>query len=104
LELLQPGPGGKAALESPRPQYDFVRPADPVQLYYGLAEAHASQNNWDGALKALKALKTLMPDDHGVHTRLSDIYFRQGNLTAALGELNEVLVHYQKQNENEKTL
>jgi tetratricopeptide (TPR) repeat protein len=104
LELLQPSAGGNVALESPRPQYDFVRPADPVQLYYGLAEAHASQNNWDGALKALKSLKTLMPEDHGVHTRLSDIYFRQGNLTEALSELNDVLVYYQRQNENEKTL
>jgi tetratricopeptide (TPR) repeat protein len=45
-----------------------------------------------------------MPEDHGVHTRLSDIYFRQGNLTEALSELNDVLVHYQKHNENEKTL
>ena len=91
-------------MQSPRPQYDFVLPADPVQLYYGLAEAHASQNNWDGALKALQSLKTLMPDDHGVHTRLSDIYFRQGHLTEALGELNDLLVHYQQRNENEKTL
>ncbi|MFL5735522.1 MAG: tetratricopeptide repeat protein [Chloroflexia bacterium] len=104
LELLQPAPGEQAKIASPRPQYDFVLPADPVQLYYGLAEAHASQNNWDGALKSLKSLKSLMPDDHGVHTRLSDIYFRQGNLTEALSELNEVLVYYQKHNENEKTL
>src|SRR5207248_7589087 len=31
-------------------------------------------------------------------------YFRQGNLTEALGELNDVLVQHQKHNENEKTL
>jgi tetratricopeptide (TPR) repeat protein len=104
LDLLQPGPDGVVAVESPRPQYDFTRLAEPVQLYYGLAEAHASQNNWDGALQALKALKELMPEDHGVHTRLADIYFRQGHLTDALGELNDLLIHYQKSNDNDKTL
>lgn len=104
LDLLQPDAEGKVAIESPRPQYDFTRLADPVQLYYGLAEAHASQNNWDGALEALKALKELMPEDHGVHTRLADIYFRQGHLTDALGELNDLLVQYQKSNDNDKTL
>jgi tetratricopeptide (TPR) repeat protein len=104
LDLLQPSAGGKMRIESPRPQYDFMRLAEPVQLYYGLAEGYASQNNWDGALKSLKSLKKLMPEDHGVHTRLADIYFRQGNLTEALGELNDLLVHYQKVNDNEKTL
>jgi len=81
-----------------------MRIAEPVQLYYGLAEAHASQNNWDGALTALKALKTLMPEDYGVHTRLADIYFRQGQLTQALAELNDLLVTYQKLGDNERTL
>ena len=104
LELLKPREGGGVAVESPRPQYDFMRIAEPVQLYYGLAEAHASQNNWDGALTALKNLKTLMPEDHGVHTRLADIYFRQGRLSEALSELNDLLVSYQKNNDNEHTL
>lgn len=104
LELLKPGSEGAVDMESPRPQYDFARLADPVQLYYGLAEAHASQNNWEGALQALKSLKNLMPEDHGVHTRLADLYFRQGKLTEALSELNDLLVNYQKANENDKTL
>ena len=85
-------------------KHDFTRLADPVQLYYGLAEAHASQSNWDGALQALKTLKTLIPEDQGVNTRLADIYFRQGHLTDALGELNDVLVSYQKVGDTEKTL
>jgi tetratricopeptide (TPR) repeat protein len=103
LELLQPGPDG-VALESPRPQHDFTRLADPVQLYYGLAEAYASQNNWSGALQALQTLKTLMPEDQEVNSRLADLYFRQGRLTDALGELNDVLVSYQKGGNTEKTL
>jgi tetratricopeptide (TPR) repeat protein len=104
LELLHPGSDDKPAVESPRPQYDFTRLADPVQLYYGLAEAYASQNNWAGALQALKTLKTLMPEDQEVNTRLADLYFRQGRLTDALSELNDVLVTYQKGGDTEKTL
>ncbi len=95
---------GRATLESPRPQYDFTRLADPVQLYYGLAEAYASQSNWPGALQALQTLKTLMPEDQEVNTRLADLYFRQGRLTDALSELNDVLVTYQKSNDTERTL
>ena len=103
VDLLKPGPGGKVAVESPR-DYEFTRLADPVQLYYGLAEAYASQNNWDGAMQALQALKTLMPGDHGVHTRLADLHFRQGHLTDALSELNDVLIAFQKTGDTEKTL
>lgn len=95
---------GHPNIESPRPQYSFVRIADPAQLYYGLAEAHASQSNWGGALEALTALKKLMPHDQSVYTRLADIYFRQGQLSQALAELNDLLVYYQKGNEHEKTL
>lgn len=95
---------GRAQIESPRPQYSFVRVAEPSQLYYGLAEAQASQNNWEQATEALTALKTLMPNDVSVYTRLADIHFRQGNLAEALAELNELLVSYQKRNDHEKTL
>ncbi|MDQ3931127.1 MAG: tetratricopeptide repeat protein, partial [Chloroflexota bacterium] len=95
---------GNSQIESPRPQYSFVRVAEPSQLYYGLAEAQASQNNWDQAAEALNALKTLMPNDVSVYTRLADIHFRQGNLAQALAELNELLVSYQKRNDHEKTL
>ncbi|HEY0069114.1 MAG TPA: tetratricopeptide repeat protein [Chloroflexia bacterium] len=95
---------GQPRIESPRPQYSFVRVADMPQLYYGLAEAQALQNNWEQATEALNALKTLMPNDVSVYTRLADIYFRQGNLAQALAELNELLVSYQKRNDHEKTL
>lgn len=95
---------GHSNIESPRPQYSFVRVADPSQLYYGLAEAQASQSNWEGALSSLIALKKLMPHDQSVYTRLADIYFRQGQLSQALAELNDLLVFYQKGNEHEKTL
>lgn len=95
---------GRVQIESPRPQYSFVRLAEPAQLYYGLAEAQASQNNWDQAAEALNALKTLMPSDVSVYTRLADIYFRQGNLSQALAELNDLLVTFQRRNDHEKTL
>lgn len=98
------GGGINTAIQSPRPQYSFARLADPAQLYYGLAEAHASQNNWEGAQEALQALKGLMPSDPSVYTRLADIYFRHGQLAEALQELNELLVMYQRQNDHEHTL
>ncbi|HUP28288.1 MAG TPA: tetratricopeptide repeat protein, partial [Chloroflexia bacterium] len=79
-------------LESPRPAYGFLRIPEPSELYYGLAEANASQSDWKGALQALEALKKWMPEDQSVHTRMADIYFRQGNLSKALSELNELLV------------
>lgn len=95
---------GDLALQSPRPQYSFARLSEPIQLYYSLAEAHASQNNWQGAMDALQALKQIMPNDYLVYTRLADIYFRQGQLNQALAELNDLLVLFQKNNDNEKTL
>ena len=96
-------------MTSPRPQYPFLRIPEPTELYYGLAEAHAIQLDWEGALGALEALKGWMQRDggeidHSLHTRIADIYFRQGNLGMALTELNDLLVHYQKRNENDKTL
>ncbi|MEO8287378.1 MAG: tetratricopeptide repeat protein [Chloroflexota bacterium] len=91
-------------IQSPRPQYGFARIAEPIQLYYGLAEANASQNNWEGAMSALQSLKQIMPNDYSVYTRLADIYFRQGQLNQALAELNDLLVLFQKVNDNEKTL
>lgn len=95
---------GDLAIQSPRPQYPFVQVAEPIQLYYSLAEANASQNNWDGAMGALQALKQIMPNDYSVYTRLADIYFRQGQLNQALAELNDLLVLFQKNNDNERTL
>ncbi|HET6260796.1 MAG TPA: tetratricopeptide repeat protein, partial [Chloroflexia bacterium] len=95
---------GEAVLQSPRPQYGFLRVPEPTELYYGLAEAHASENNWDGALLALQALKGLMPNDHSVYSRIADIYFRQGQLNQALDELNDLLIIYQKGGDHEKTL
>ncbi len=95
---------GDLTLQSPRPQYSFARLSEPIQLYYSLAEAHASQNNWQGAMEALQALKQIMPNDYLVYTRLADIYFRQGQLNQALAELNDLLVLFQKNNDNEKTL
>jgi tetratricopeptide (TPR) repeat protein len=95
---------GDLSITSPRPQYGFARLSEPIQLYYGLAEANASQNNWDGAMAALQALKQIMPNDYSVYTRLADIYFRQGQLNQALAELNDLLVLFQKVNDNEKTL
>jgi|GEM_PF-983934 len=91
-------------LESPRPQYSFMRLPEPGTLLYGLAEACALEDDWDGAIHALQELKGVMPNDHSVYTRLADINFRQGLLSQALGELNELLVNYQKGNDHEKTL
>ncbi|MGA7731353.1 MAG: tetratricopeptide repeat protein [Chloroflexia bacterium] len=95
---------GDLTIQSPRPQYGFTQVSEPIQLYYSLAEANASQNNWDGAMGALQALKQIMPNDYSVYTRLADIYFRQGQLNQALAELNDLLVLFQKNNDNEKTL
>ncbi|HKP51987.1 MAG TPA: tetratricopeptide repeat protein [Chloroflexia bacterium] len=91
-------------LESPRPQYSFMRLPEPGSLLYGLAEACALEDDWSGAVEALQELKGVMPNDHTVYTRLADINFRQGLLSQALGELNELLVNYQKVNDHEKTL
>ncbi len=101
--LVEPTPA-PSTIQSPRPQYGFARLSEPIQLYYGLAEANASQNNWEGAMAALQSLKQIMPNDYSVYTRLADIYFRQGQLNQALAELNDLLVLFQKVNDNEKTL
>ena len=93
-----------SALESPRPQYAFLRVPVPVQLYFGLAEAQMLLEDWDAALDAFDGLKRLTPGDQTVYTRMADLHFRQGHLTRALGELNDLLVLYQKAGDHEKTL
>jgi tetratricopeptide (TPR) repeat protein len=102
-EVGPPAPA-PVTLESPRPQHAFLRVPVPVQLYFSLAEAYMHIEDWDGALVALESLKALTPADQSVYTRMADIHFRQGHLTQALGDLNELLVIYQKANDHEKTL
>ena len=72
-------------LESPRPQYAFLRLPEPGTLLYGLAGHALSKTIGTVAVSSLQQLKDVMPNDHTVYTRLADIYFRQGLLSQALG-------------------
>ncbi len=67
-----------------------------VPLYQQMAKAFQVQGNPEQALKALKTVKKLMPYNREVHTELAELYFNQGQLTEALGELGELASHYEE--------
>ena len=67
-----------------------------VPLYRKIAQAFGMQGQPGQAIKALKAIKKLMPFNREIHTELAGLYFNQGQLTEALGELGELVAHYEE--------
>ncbi len=67
-----------------------------VQLQRKLAQSYRSQGHSEQAIAAFKQIKKLIPFDREVYTELADLYFNQGQLNEALGELAELVSHFEE--------
>jgi tetratricopeptide (TPR) repeat protein len=83
---VTPDPGVKHAFAVPLSKGDLVR---------RMAEAYAASDDIAGAEQALLEAKQLLPYDRAIYTKLADVYFRQGKLNEALGQLEELATHYE---------
>lgn len=81
-------------LYAPNNAFYGVLPSQ-ITLYRKLSQAYQANGDPTQALKALKTVKKLMPFNREVHTELAELYFNQGQLTEALGELGELASHYE---------
>lgn len=67
-----------------------------IQIFRKLSQAFQMQGNPAQAIKALKSVKLLMPYNRELHSELAELYFNQGQLSEALGELGELVTHYEE--------
>src|SRR5207302_2945399 len=80
---------------SPRPNLPFLKLPTRVNVLQPLAQAYAIEGDNAKAIECLQAAKTQAPYDRGLYTELAELYFRQGQLGAALVALDELISHYQ---------
>jgi tetratricopeptide (TPR) repeat protein len=73
-----------------------------LTLRHRLAEMRARQNDFAGALSAYQEIRQQSPDDERAHFYIVDLEFRLGQASAAMRDLEELLVRYQKRNEPQK--
>jgi tetratricopeptide (TPR) repeat protein len=97
LEQLQQGQA-VANQVKPNPEfarYPFATPLSQGDLVRRMAEAYGASGDMEGAEKALRQAKQLLPYDRAIYTKLADIYFRQGKLNEALAQLDELATYYE---------
>ncbi|NTU83568.1 MAG: tetratricopeptide repeat protein, partial [Chloroflexales bacterium] len=88
-------PGVKHAFAVPLSKGDFVR---------RMAEAYAASDDIAGAEQALLEARQLLPYDRAVYTKLADVYFRQGKLTEALAQLEDLAGHYEERQQLDRAI
>jgi len=69
-----------------------------------LAQGYRQQGQTDKAIGAYRQLKKLVPFDRQVHTELADLYFNQGHLNDALGELAELVSHFEETGQTDSSI
>jgi tetratricopeptide (TPR) repeat protein len=86
-----------APLSAPRTRirHAFALPLSQGDLVRRMAEAYAASDDLDGAVQMLRQAKQHLPYDRAIYTKLADVYFRQGKLTEALAQLDELATHYE---------
>lgn len=75
-----------------------------TDLQRQLAQSYRRQGHNDQAIEAYKQLKKLLPFDRQVYTELADLYFNQGQLNDALGELAELVSHFEETGQAESSI
>ena len=88
-------PGVKHAFAVPLNKGDFVR---------RMAEAYAASEDIAGAEQALLEAKQLLPYDRAIYTKLADVYFRQGKLSEALAQLDDLASHYEERQQLDRAI
>jgi tetratricopeptide (TPR) repeat protein len=99
------------SLTAPRPpinpetaRYQFASPLSQGEVVRRMAEAYAATGDMDGAERALQEAKQHLPYDRAIYTKLSDIYFRQGKLSEALAQLDELATHYESRQDPDRAI
>ncbi|MEI7769602.1 MAG: tetratricopeptide repeat protein [Chloroflexales bacterium] len=85
-------------------KHAFAVPLAKGELARRMAEAYAASNDLAGAEQALIEAKKLVPYDRAIHTKLADVYFRQGKLTEALTQLEELASYYEERQQLDRAI
>ena len=88
----------------PASRYPFSTPLSQGDLVRRMAEAYAASDDLKGAEQALQQAKQHLPYDRAIYTKLADIYFRQGKLTEALAQLDELATHYESRQDLDRAI
>jgi tetratricopeptide (TPR) repeat protein len=107
IEILQKGLEWAEVLapKEPLPDPDNLAAVPSLlSFYHWLAEAYTKANHLEQAVAALVQAKASYPFDRGTSTKLADLYFRQGNLSQALSELNGMAQYYEQKNQLDRAL
>jgi tetratricopeptide (TPR) repeat protein len=75
-----------------------------VSLQRKLAQTYQLQGQTEQAIQAFRQVKKLIPFNRAVHTELADLYFNQGQLNEALGELAELVSHFEETGQVEASI
>lgn len=93
LQTCMALPRAKASPELAR--YPFATPLSQGELVRRLAEAYAATGDLQGAERALLEARQHIPYDRAIYTKLADVYFRQGKLSEALAQLEDLASYYE---------
>ena len=96
-----------ATKQPPNPEFArfaFATPLAPGEIVRRMAEAFAASGDLAGAERALQEAKQHLPYDRTIYTKLADIYFRQGLLTEALAQLEELATNYENKQDLDRAI
>ncbi len=88
----------------PNIKHTFAVPLAKGELARRMAEAYAASDDLAGAEQSLVEAKQLVPYDRAIHTKLADVYFRQGKLTEALAQLEELASYYEDRQQLDRAI
>jgi tetratricopeptide (TPR) repeat protein len=105
LEMLRKGQAvaGRAE-QNPAIKHAFARPLAKGDLVRRMAEAYAASDDLGGAEQALLEARQLLPYDRAIYTKLADVYFRQGKLTEAIAQLEDLATHYEERQQLDRAI
>lgn len=91
-------------VSGPVSRHPFARPLSRGDLMRRMAEAYAARDDLEGAERALLEAKQLQPYDRIIYTKLADVYFRQGKLSDALAQLEDLATHYEQRQQLDRAI
>jgi tetratricopeptide (TPR) repeat protein len=105
LEMLRKGQAvaGRSEVD-PAIKHPFARPLAKGDLVRRMAEAFAASNDLAGAEQALLEAKQLLPYDRAIYTKLADVYFRQGKLSEAIAQLEDLATYYEERQQLDRAI
>ncbi len=99
---------GQAVAEQTTPEpafkHPFAIPPSRGDLVRRMAEAYALSEDLAGAEQALLEAKKLLPYDRAIYTKLAEVYFRQGKLSEALAQLDELATYYEERQQLDRAI